>query len=54
MGCDTSYCSFVGQCYADGMEVCGEEITFGNCWVCDGGELEYKPTLLTENYPERL
>ncbi len=47
-------CSYVGQRYADGSEVCGEEIGFGNCWVCADGELEYTPHMLTANYPERL
>ena len=54
MACESNHCSFAGQCYSDGAEICGEEISFGNCWVCAGGQLEYRPYLITENYPERL
>ena len=54
MACETNYCSFGGNCYSEGSEICGEELGFANCWVCVGGELEYSPRLLTPNYPERL
>ncbi len=54
MECDAKYCSFEGNCYSDGSEMCGGEIGFANCWVCVNGALEYRPRFLTENYPERL
>ena len=54
MECERKSCSFAGQCYTEGSEVCGGEIDFGNCWVCVDGNLEYKPRLITPNYPERL
>lgn len=51
MECDKNKCSFAGQCYPEGAEVCGEEIGFANCWVCKGGELDYRPRLISPNYP---
>jgi hypothetical protein len=54
MKCDERSCSFEGNCYSEGSEVCGAEIDFGHCWVCKGGELEYSPRLVSRNYPERL
>lgn len=54
MKCESSSCSFAGNCYSEGSEVCSGETSFGNCWVCRGGELEYSPRMITQNYPERL
>lgn len=54
MESESKCCSFVGRCYADGSEVCGNEVGFGNCWVCVGGEMEYRPYTISANYPERL
>lgn len=54
MAVESNSCSFHGQRYPDGMEICDDEMSFGNCWVCAGGELEYQPHFITANYPERL
>ncbi|MDY0040120.1 MAG: hypothetical protein RBS57_07380 [Desulforhabdus sp.] len=54
MDCDKNKCSFAGQCYSDNTEVCGKEVEFANCWVCEDGELEYRPHFISPNYPELL
>jgi hypothetical protein len=54
MAGETMSCSIFGQRYSDGSEICTDELGYANCWVCSGGELEYRPYQLTENYPERL
>lgn len=54
MAAENQSCSFQGQRYSSGVEICGDEISFGNCWVCEEGELEYRPHFVTANYPERL
>ncbi|MFZ2445384.1 MAG: hypothetical protein WAW37_03425 [Syntrophobacteraceae bacterium] len=54
MDCDGTKCTFVGQCYSDGSEVCDKEIEFANCWVCSKGDLDYRPRFISPNYPVLL
>ncbi len=55
MDCLEDTCSFAGNCYSEGLEICQDEYDFASCWKCDGGRLEYTPRFLSPNYPpERL